>query len=450
MNNFTRYFLVLFLGLMYVNNTYSQIDFTKLTEEQVFIKTNKYNTWSISIGAGPVIYYTDVIDYSVLPRENYRFGTSFKVTKQFGRAWGLEAQFIMADMYGQKNNRYFKGKLNDYSLNLRFSINQLVALGPLNDKWDIYGKIGLGAVAFRSRLRRLSNDNFMKVKELYQNLGGYPNPPGWENDDYMVVGYDRDNPTKEKSKRVDILIPFGAGVKYRFNKSFDAGFELTMRNVSNDNLDANLTGADNDSYAFCEFNLTYKIGRKNKRHARWTYKNFNINYGDNKTSNPMAIRIDSLKAELDKIAGLDSIISTKTYKRFDKIIFDNNISTSVFFDFDKSDVKRSEYRRLAKVARAMKKDTTIHMLIAGHCDDRGSFKYNLMLSLKRCKSVLNTMVNDFGIDANRFKLDPLGKSELLSDTRNKSIKGIHMVNRRVDLLLLDNNKDNNTENTEQE
>ncbi len=425
---------------MVLSCTYSfaQIDFSNLTDEQIYRKHNKYNTWSVNIGYGPLVYYTDVIDYTLFPKENIKLAPSIIVSKQLGRSWGLDAQFLMGDMYGQKNNRYFEGDFMDYTMNVRFSINQLVAFGPLADKWDIYGKVGLGVTAFRSRLRRLDDDSFMQVKDVHDNLGGYPNPPGWEDDDYLVMGYNKQDPEEEIKRQTELVVPIGAGVRYRINKNFDLGAEITMRNLTADNLDVNLSGADNDSYMHVGFSVSYKIGKKNKRHARWTYKDFNLAYESQRASDPLAIRLDSLKSELDRLAGLDSIITTKSYQKFEKVVYEEGISASVFFDYDRSDVKKSEHRQLARVARALKRDKTIEMVISGYCDDRGSYEYNLKLSERRCNSVLEAMVNDFGIDRSRFRTDPKGESELLSDTQNMSSKGLHMANRRVDLLMIVN------------
>ena len=429
---------VFVLLLLCVHVTKAQIDFSNLTDEQIYRKHNKYNTWSATVGYGPLFYYTDVIDYTVLPKNNLKLAPTVIVSKQLGRSWGIDAQFIMGNMYGEKNNRYFKGDFLDYSMNIRFSINQLVAFGPLGDKWDIYGKVGLGVNWFRSRLRRLDNDSFMLVDEVYRNLGGYPNPPGWQDDDYLVMGYDKKDPEKKTDRETELVVPIGAGVRYRINKSFDLGVEMSMRNLTADNLDVNLTGADNDTYMLTAFTATYKFGKKNKRHARWTYKDFNLAYESQRATDPLAIRLDSLKAELDRLAGLDSIITTKSYQKFEKVVFEEGVSASVFFDFDKSTVKKSEHRQLARVARALKRDKSINMVISGYCDDRGSFEYNLKLSERRCNAVVDAMVNDFGIDRSRFTTDPKGESELLSDTQNMNIKGLHMANRRVDLLMIVN------------
>ena len=438
---FYRFFLSI-LALLLMGTTYmsAQIDFSNLTDEQIYRKENKYNTWSLTVGYGTLFYYTDVIDYTVFPTSNLKLAPSVIVSKQLGRAWGLDAEFITGKMYGEKNNRYFKGDFMDYSMNLRFSINQLVAFGPLADKWDIYGKIGFGVSAFRSRLRRIDNDAFMQVNDVHKNLGGYPKPPGWSDNDYLVLGYDKQNPDDKQSRQTELLVPIGVGARYRLNKSFDVGIETTMRNLTADNFDANFSGADNDTYLYTSFNVTYKIGKKNKRHARWTYKDFNLAYESQRASDPLAIRLDSLKSELDILAGLDSIITTKSYQKFEKVVYEEGVSASVFFDFDKYNLNKSEHRQLARVARALKRDESINMLISGYCDDRGSVSYNLKLSERRCQAVLDAMVNDFGIESSRFKVDPKGKSELLSDTQNTNIKGLHMANRRVDLLMIVNDE----------
>jgi len=127
-------------------DTVAQTDFGKLTEEQIYRKGNKYNTWSVSVGFGPVTYYTDVMDYKIFPKDHWKFGPSIMVSKQFNRPWGIDAQFLTANMYGQKNHRYFEGSFMEGTINLTFSINQFAAFGPVADKWDFYGKIGIGAV----------------------------------------------------------------------------------------------------------------------------------------------------------------------------------------------------------------------------------------------------------------------------------------------------------------
>jgi hypothetical protein len=99
--------LFLLLIVLTLHASAQQIDFYNLDEEQLYNPDRDYNTWSVTAGIGPVIYYTDVVDYTIFPANNWRFGPSFLVSKQFGRPWSIDAQYLMADMYGEKNSRFF-------------------------------------------------------------------------------------------------------------------------------------------------------------------------------------------------------------------------------------------------------------------------------------------------------------------------------------------------------
>ena len=437
---------ILFLGFHSIS--FAQIDFGNLDEEQVYRKGNKYNVWSITAGYGPVIYYTDVVDHTFLPKNNWKFGPSFNIARQFGRSVGIDLNFMMADMYGQKYNRYFEGDFREATLNLTLNINQLVVGGPIKDKWNFYAKAGFGINFFRSAQREQGTDRFWNRGEIYPNTGvnsnGYPhNYTDWHENDYLVIGYDRTNYDpltdqydyqKKEDRNSEILIPIGVGVKYRINKSFDLGFETTLRNLSADNLDVDMMGADNDSYMYSAFSLTYKIGKKDKRHSSWTYRDFSIDYQKSRIKDPLAERLDSLSKQLDYFVANDSIINDTILIVNDHIIKNEVVSISIFFDFDKSEITRSSHRMIANAARFMKNNPNIRVRVQGYCDDRGSYEYNERLSQRRCNAVVDVLVKDYGISRSRFETEPKGKAELLSDTRSLAPRGVHLVNRRVDIF----------------
>jgi outer membrane protein OmpA-like peptidoglycan-associated protein len=431
---------------------FSQTDFGNLSEEQIYRKGNKYNTWTVTVGYGPVIYYTDVIDYTIFPKNHWRFGPTVMVSKQFNRPWGIDAQFLTANMYGQKNLRYFEGSFMEATINLTFSINQFAAFGPVADKWDFYGKLGLGAVFFRSRQRALvdqeyynddgtieyiKQDDILRAKHVYDFVS-YPMPEELDPDDYLVIGWDRKGtpPLDETKRKAEIVLPIGFGVKYRLSKSFDLGVEIMMHSVAADNLDVNMTGADNDAYMYSSFNITYKIGKKDKRHPVWTYKDFNIAYKKEREFDPLASKLDSLKQQLDSLAANDSVAVDTTHIFTETVEYKEGVSASVFFDFDKANITRRSLKELAKVARAMENDPSIRIYIVGYCDARGSDDYNYRLSQRRCNAVLDVLVHDFGISKDRFVIEPKGEKELLSNTIKLKPRGLHMVNRRVDLFMI--------------
>lgn len=66
---------------------------------------------------------------------------------------------------------------------------------------------------------------------------------------------------------------------------------------------------------------------------------------------------------------------------------------TVYFDFDKSNVKASEIGKLEEVARRMKSEFQGKALrIEGHCDERGTEEYNRALGDRRALSVREKLV----------------------------------------------------------
>lgn len=445
-----RILLCMFVLLLATTIASAQIDFSNLEDGQIYGRDKDFNTWSVTLGYGPVIYYTDMVNYSILPSDNWRFGTSLALAKQFGRSWAVEGQFLTANMYGEKFRRYFTGDFREGTVNVKAYLNQLILNGPMRDRWNVYAKAGIGVNFFRSSMRSLGEideitgvvifepgqvltaDYFLPVQQ------GYPTAyTGWNPTDYLVMGYRRDQmPLQEASRQSDLVFPLGVGVRYRLNDVFNLGLETTLRNFATDNLDVDLTGADNDSYMYTSFSLTYIIGRRDRRHSSWTYKDFNLAFERQRERDPLVQRLDSLRQYLDYLAARDTVVRDTTFTNIERVVRQESLNVSVFFDFDKHDLLPAGKRTLAGVARYMRANPDSKFLLLGFTDERGSDEYNVALSERRIKAVKDLLVNDFGIDASRFRQDPRGETELLSNTRKLAPRGVHLVNRRVDVILI--------------
>lgn len=65
---------------------------------------------------------------------------------------------------------------------------------------------------------------------------------------------------------------------------------------------------------------------------------------------------------------------------------------SVFYDFDKSDIK-AEYRALVEAhARYLRDNPGARVTVEGNCDERGSREYNVALGQRRSEGVKKAMV----------------------------------------------------------
>ena len=84
---------------------------------------------------------------------------------------------------------------------------------------------------------------------------------------------------------------------------------------------------------------------------------------------------------------------------------------TVYFDFDKSDLRQDARNSLAKNAETMlKAKAGAKVSIEGHCDERGSAEYNLALGERRAKSVQQYLLT-LGVQPERLSVVSYGKEK---------------------------------------
>lgn len=84
---------------------------------------------------------------------------------------------------------------------------------------------------------------------------------------------------------------------------------------------------------------------------------------------------------------------------------------TVYFDFDKSDLRQDTRDVLSKNAEVILKSLAdAKIQIAGHCDERGSAEYNLALGENRAKSVQKYLTT-LGVKAENLSVISYGKEK---------------------------------------
>lgn len=421
------YFMVLFC-------CFSSIKAQRKSDERIieeymrFSREKAFNTWSVSVGYGPLIMYSDIADYSLIP-EKWKFGPSIAVAKQIFPVWAFDLQFLMGDFYTSKGLVYNKGDLLDFSINSRTYVNQLLALpGPINDKWNFYLKLGVGLTAFRSRVHYKETGEVVHYRDVWEPNAG---------DGYIVKGYDRDDPYKKIARAMELVVPIGLGIEYRINRSFDIGFESSMRFSLEDKLDNVLAGSGNDRYWNSNINISYKIGRKDKRHSKWTYRNYGFTLFGKAKIDPLTDEIKVFEKQVQQMADNpiirnDSVTIIHTIKR----IYGTESVTSVFFGVGNNNLDMDAQVDLATVALAMVKNPGWKADIFGFTDKPGDADLSMELSRQRCERVLAFFVDELGLSRDRFILVPKGDTELLF-LHGESVSGdLGSINRRVDVVLI--------------
>lgn len=114
----------------------------------------------------------------------------------------------------------------------------------------------------------------------------------------------------------------------------------------------------------------------------------------------------------------------------DAEFFSNNVK-DVFFDFDKYDIRAEAQTTLQGDERAFRDRGNIRFTIEGHCDERGSEKYNLALGDRRANAAREYLVN-LGVAADRVDTISYGKERPFCSEHNEDC---WQQNRRAHFVL---------------
>jgi outer membrane protein OmpA-like peptidoglycan-associated protein len=107
---------------------------------------------------------------------------------------------------------------------------------------------------------------------------------------------------------------------------------------------------------------------------------------------------------------------------------------SIYFDFNKADLKDEGINELREVAKALKADPNAVLELQGYADSRGTDRYNYQLTRDRVDSVVRYLVMREGVDLRRIAAVGMGKVALTAG--EKADKDTYAKMRRVEMRLL--------------
>lgn len=129
----------------------------------------------------------------------------------------------------------------------------------------------------------------------------------------------------------------------------------------------------------------------------------------------------SAGADIDAIGAINSVLKI-------------NIDADVLFDVSKHILKPTSKKTLDTLVKTIQQIDKATILVEGHTDSDGGDDYNLKLSEKRCKTVVEKLKQLFGSTATYdYQIKPMGESKprVLNDTRENK-----QINRRVEITVL--------------
>ena len=110
---------------------------------------------------------------------------------------------------------------------------------------------------------------------------------------------------------------------------------------------------------------------------------------------------------------------------------------TIYFDFDKSEIREDASLELNKAIEIMKKYPKLIVEFGAHCDSRGPDSYNEKLSTRRANSTVEYMFAR-GIPRDRLTGRGYGESRLVNQCSNgvRCTEDEHQLNRRTEFLIL--------------
>ncbi len=122
--------------------------------------------------------------------------------------------------------------------------------------------------------------------------------------------------------------------------------------------------------------------------------------------------LEQLKpVELPRTAETVPASTNQLEQQSDKASLAESSFETVYYDFDRSDLRQDAREALSKNAEILlKSKSDAKIQIEGHCDERGSAEYNLALGERRAKSSLQYLTT-LGVKADRLSIISYGKEK---------------------------------------
>jgi outer membrane protein OmpA-like peptidoglycan-associated protein len=145
----------------------------------------------------------------------------------------------------------------------------------------------------------------------------------------------------------------------------------------------------------------------------------------------------SSKGDIDKNIQLLMELYTNAEK---EIVLENGKTqikiNPIYFDYDKWNIRKDAAIELNNVLNIMNKYPDMTIDIGAHTDARGSDEYNMILSHKRAKSVMEYLINQ-GISETRLKSEGFGETQPLNNcVKPKMCKEeAYSINRRCEFVI---------------
>lgn len=227
---------------------------------------------------------------------------------------------------------------------------------------------------------------------------------------------------QHKHRVVDWIPSVNCGVKFNLLK------QVTKRDPYTD-----VAVLSEVYHEFRTVGSQHEIDRRNRDLERFRHEADSLRNLPHDDTSGYAAEIKALE---DIIDSLESLPMPATNVMED--LLQNELAlTVVYFELDKYNLDRNARYRLRRFAKEMDRyDDTVEFYIIGGADSlTGSKRHNDWLSEKRCQAAFNALVNDYGADANRLNLMPVGGITVYEPKEENRMAMIVIKNEESDAII---------------
>ncbi len=344
----------------------------------------------------------------------------------FTPVWGVGVEY-MYDMYtvtgkpnAQNADTLLNGHMHKAGAYLSMDIFNLFFPRLKKKICSIHPYVG-GGVAFYKRNKYYRDDNYYDAQKgvnvnpthVRGNTIDYVNDQGLYGADfdtaYNNIGY----------------LQAGVNVEFNLNRTLALGVRANYSYFTRDYVDGrgysknprSNASKNNDGIFDVTLNMRFKLEAVSKSHVR------NLVSFDNLEEAPKALDVhDTLIIQHDTTI-IREIYNSET-KELEQYYY-------VYFENNKADINDKGLITIQQVAERLQEDSTLYAIVTGYCDNTGSDQLNYALGDRRADNVMDELVAEHGIDAERMYASGMGK---VIGGRSKAS---YSPNRRASIRLVD-------------
>ena len=333
---------------------------------------------------------------NVRPREFFRFdsqhiGAGLTFGKYFSPALGVRIGGYYSGMTGVTNkeivdkNRakgydgrgYYNFKHVDAFVDVLPNLTNIFLPYKESRRLNVIGIFGLG---YTHRFD-MNFDEFSKM----------PDSEGWEN-------------VLDKKNRNFFAVRAGLGLSYMITKQLDIDLDVTV-NATDDKFDGFRYDDKYDGFVSAMLGVKYHFPDHYGDH-RFKYRTLT----DADDINALNRQINQARLDLENAKKKTNIINKQQ----------RILEMTVSFPIDKYYVTEIQERNVEAVAKYIKSHPQLNVVICGFADAETAYPaYNMRLSKRRATTVYRMLVDKYGVDPSRLRIDYKGDTVQPYDRKNE-------------------------------